>query len=215
MWGQCWATYGTCFYVPDMREDWTVDLGLKRWLGPGPLTDSKAKQWRWAWELSFILRRIVEFEGYLPNELCNWRDSGSNPHFPPYQLCDLRQVILPLWVSSRVKWDNPWILKLYCCSPGDFIHCQVWTGKEGHCVQPLVSSFISLPQSLAVGQFMLGRFWGWGSHFWPLCWSETYLYVTCFAHTDLSSSPVLQVCKDSPLLSLLYFRVNVPSSLQN
>lgn len=33
--------------------------------------------------LCFILRRIIEFEEYLPNELWDQTDSCSSPHFSP------------------------------------------------------------------------------------------------------------------------------------
>lgn len=183
-----------------------LNLGLKCWLGPEFLTNSNQSSDR-RMGLCFILRRIIEFEEYLPNELWDQTDFLFQSSLLPYHFCDLRQVSLQtLWASGRVKWEPPGRgnLKLHNCSPEDFIQCQVWMGKERSLCSRLYFP-CTAPTSWHLNAWTpLGT----GTHSdpqgcLPYVDLKTCLCVTSFAHTDLSSSPVLQIGKDSLILSLL------------
>lgn len=151
--------------------------------------------------LCFILRGIIEFEEYLPNELCDQTDSCFSPHFSP---------------TTSVTLDK-WVYKLF--EPQAELNGNLQA--EGNLkLHNLFSSGLHPVSGLDVFQalfpfteptswhLMLEHFWGREPTFdpqgcLPYVDLKTCLCVTSFAHTDLSSSPVLQICKDSLILSLL------------
>lgn len=182
-----------------------LNLGLQCWLSPEFLANSnqssdrrddavlypKENYWVWGVPSEWALRSdgFLFQSSLLPTTFVTL-DEGVYKLFEPQ--AELNGILQAEGTSNCIT------------APEDFIQSQAWMGKERSLCSRLYFPFTE-PTSW---HLMLGHLWGQEltsdpQGCLPYVDLKTCLCVTSFAHTDLTSSPVLQICNVSLILSLL------------